>query len=72
VGGAADPDDTAKSSSPVLWPATTIRPFGWSATALPNVATPKSTVTLPATPNVVSGDPSALMRATATSSSACV
>ena len=46
---------TAKSSPPVLWPATTIRPFGWSATALPNVATPKSTVAFPPAPNVASG-----------------
>ena len=42
---------TAKSSPPVFWPATTIRPFGASATALPNVAAPKSTVALPPAPN---------------------
>jgi len=47
---------------PVPWPATTIRPFGWSATALPNAATPKSTAAFPAAPNVASGDPLALMR----------
>jgi hypothetical protein len=54
-------------STPLFCPATTIRLFGASATALPKVATPKSTVALPAAPNVASGEPLAFRRATATS-----
>ena len=63
---------TAKSSAPVFWPATTMRPLGARATARPKVATPKSTVALPAVPNPASSDPLGFRRATATSSEACV
>ena len=63
---------TAKSSAPVFWPATTMRPLGARATARPKVATPKSTVALPAVPNPASSEPSGFRRATATSSEACV
>ena len=46
--------------------------FGARATALPKVATPKSTVAFPATPKVTSREPLGFRRATATSSEVCV
>ena len=53
--------EQAAETSPLAVPAATILPFGWIATAdATALLPPKSVVTLPPAPNVVSSAPSLL------------